>query len=98
MPLEIRLDNGSRMRRESHVRFCERLQAKFLRSTYHNAVSESFFHTLKTELVHHQTYQTRAEAKPAIFEYIEVFYNRERLHSSNGYWSPVDFELQHKAA
>ena len=63
-----------------------------------NAVSESFFHTLKTELVHHQTYQTRAEAKPAIFEYIEVFYNRERLHSSNGYWSPVDFELQHKAA
>jgi putative transposase len=63
-----------------------------------NAVSESFFHTLKTELIHHQTYQTRAEARHAVFEYIEVFYNRERLHSANGYMSPVDYELQHKAA
>jgi putative transposase len=44
-----------------------------------NAVSESFFHTLKTELVHHQHYKTRAEAKQDIFEYIEVFYNRERI-------------------
>lgn len=63
-----------------------------------NAVSESFFHTLKTELIHHQNYQTREEAKQAVFEYIEVFYNRERLHSANGYLSPVDFELQHMAA
>lgn len=60
--------------------------------------SESFFHTLKTELIHHQTYQTRSDAKQAVFEYIEVFYNRERLHSANGYLSPVDYELQHKAA
>ena len=44
-----------------------------------NAVSESFFHALKTELVHHQRYQTRAEAKQDIFEYIEVFYNRQRI-------------------
>jgi transposase InsO family protein len=63
-----------------------------------NAVSESFFHTLKTELVHHQHYQTRAEAKQDIFEYIEVFYNRERIHSANNYLSPVDFELQLKSA
>ena len=63
-----------------------------------NAVSESFFHTLKTELVHHQHYQTRAEAKQDIFEYIEVFYNRERLHSSNKYLSPIDYELQLKSA
>ncbi len=63
-----------------------------------NAVSESFFHTLKTELIHHQAYQTRDEAKQAVFEYIEVFYNRERLHSANGYLSPLDYELQHKAA
>jgi transposase InsO family protein len=63
-----------------------------------NAVSESFFHTLKTELVHHQLYQTRAEAKQDIFEYIEVFYNRERLHSSNNYLSPIDYELQLKSA
>jgi putative transposase len=63
-----------------------------------NAVAESFFHTLKTELVHHQRYQTRAEAKQDIFEYIEVFYNRERLHSANNYWSPVDYEMQFKSA
>ena len=63
-----------------------------------NAVSESFFHTLKTESVYHQTYQNRDEAKKAIFEYIEVFYSRERLHSANGYLSPVDYELQCKAA
>lgn len=63
-----------------------------------NAVSESFFHSLKTELIHHQTYQNRSKAKQAVFEYIEVFYNRERLHSANGYLSPVDYELLHKAA
>lgn len=63
-----------------------------------NAVSESFFHTLKTERVHHQPYQTRAEAKQDIFEYIEVFYNRERLHSSNNYLSPVDYEMQLQSA
>jgi len=63
-----------------------------------NAVSESFFHTLKTELVHHQHYQTRAEAKQDIFEYIEVFYNRERLHSANNYLSPVNYEMQLKSA
>ena len=63
-----------------------------------NAVSESFFHTLKTELVHHQHYQTRAEAKQDIFEYIEVFYNCERLHPTNNYLSPVDYEMQLKSA
>ena len=46
---------------------------------------ESFFHTLKTELVHHRDYQTRDEARRDIFEYIEVFYNRRRLHSTLGY-------------
>ncbi|NOU13086.1 MAG: IS3 family transposase [Methylococcaceae bacterium] len=61
-------------------------------------MSESFFHSLKTELIHHQTYTTRAEARRAVFEYIEIFYNRERLHFANGYLSPVDYELQHKAA
>ena len=63
-----------------------------------NAVAESFFHTLKTELIHHQRYHTRAEAKQDIFEYIEVFYNRERFHSANNYLSPVDYERQQKAA
>jgi putative transposase len=62
-----------------------------------NSVSESFFHTLKTELTHHCQFRTREEAKQAIFEYIEVFYNRERLHSANDYLSPVDYEIQQKA-
>lgn len=59
---------------------------------YDNAVAESFFHSLKTELTHHMKFETRSQANQAIFEYIEVFYNRQRLHSSNGYVSPVDFE------
>jgi len=57
-----------------------------------NAVAESFFHSLKTELIHHTKFETRSQAQQAIFEYIEVFYNRQRLHSSNDYLSPVDFE------
>jgi transposase InsO family protein len=57
-----------------------------------NAPSESFFATLKTELVHHQQYRTREDAQRSIFEYIEIFYNRERLHSTLNYQSPVEFE------
>ena len=57
-----------------------------------NAVMESFFGTLKKELVHHRKYRTRAEARQDIFEFIEVFYNRERLHSSLGYMSPAAYE------
>jgi transposase InsO family protein len=47
-----------------------------------NAVAESFFHTLKTELIYHERYQTREQARRSIFEYIEVFYNRLRRHSA----------------
>jgi transposase InsO family protein len=57
-----------------------------------NAVAESFFRSLKTELVHHEDFATRDEARLAIFEYIEVFYNRIRRHSSLGYLSPADYE------
>ncbi len=57
-----------------------------------NAVAESFFHTLKTELTHHEDFQTREEAHQAIFEYIEVFYNRQRKHSTNGYLAPFNYE------
>lgn len=57
-----------------------------------NAAMESFWATLKTELVHHERYATREQAKASIFEYIEVFYNRKRLHSSLGYVSPESFE------
>jgi len=59
---------------------------------YDNAVMESFFATLKTECVTRQ-FASRAEARLAIFEYIEVWYNRQRLHSSLDYLSPVEFEL-----
>ena len=63
-----------------------------------NAVAESFFHTLKIELIHHCNFETREEARTAIFEYIEVFYNRQRLHSSNGYEAPLVFEMMQGAA
>jgi len=57
-----------------------------------NAVAESFFSTLKTELVDDEDYRTRSEAKQSIFEYIEVFYNRQRRHSYLGYISPEEYE------
>lgn len=59
---------------------------------YDNAVAESFFHTLKTEHTSFYKYRTREEAMNSIFEYIEVFYNRQRLHSTLGYISPEDYE------
>lgn len=59
---------------------------------YDNAVVESFFSTLKNELVHHRQFQDRAEARRAIFDFIEGFYNRQRLHQALGYRSPEEFE------
>jgi len=63
-----------------------------------NACVESFFGTLKKELVHDRRYLTREEAKQDIFEYIEVFYNRQRRHSTLGYRSPAEFEAMSKVA
>ena len=60
---------------------------------YDNAVRESFWSRLKRELVHRRQFQTRAEAQAALFEWLEVFYNRERFHRALDYQSPVDFEL-----
>jgi putative transposase len=57
-----------------------------------NAVAESFFHTLKTELIYLEVYDTHEEAQTGIFEYIEVFYNRQRCHSANGYLAPLVYE------
>ena len=59
---------------------------------FDNACAESFFSTLKNELVHHVTFHTREEARTAIFEYIEVFYNRQRLHQTLGYLTPAEYE------
>ena len=59
---------------------------------FDNAAMESFFHTLKTEHIYFENYITREQAKRSIFEYVEVFYNRKRLHSTLGYCSPIAFE------
>lgn len=62
---------------------------------FDNAVVESFFHTLKTECVYFERYQNREQAKQSIFEYIEVFYNNQRRHSTLGYLSPTEFERRY---
>jgi len=59
-----------------------------------NAVAESFFHTLKVELVHRNKFRSRDEAKRKIFEYVEMYYNRKRAHSTLGFLSPFEFEKQ----
>jgi putative transposase len=61
---------------------------------YDNAVMESFWSTLKLELIYRTEFQTRRQAQAEIFDYIETFYNRKRIHSALNYLSPVDFELQ----
>ena len=58
-----------------------------------NAPMESFFSSLKTEMVHRTRFQTRREAKAALFEYIEIFYNRQRRHSSIGYRTPAQARM-----
>jgi transposase InsO family protein len=63
-------------------------------NAYDNAVAESFYHSLKVERVHRRRYQSRAEARRCIADYIERFYNSDRLHSSIGYCSPVEFEMK----
>ena len=89
-------DRGVQYAAESYR---DRLAAEGIRASmsrkgncYDNAYVESFFHTLKTELVYRTEFATREEAKKAIFEYIEVWYNRERLHSSLGYKAPAEYE------
>lgn len=61
---------------------------------YDNAAMESFFSTLKTELIHRQQWHSLEEVKLALFDYIETFYNRQRLHSALNYESPIDFEAK----
>jgi transposase InsO family protein len=95
-------DRGSQYASVEHRKLLKRYGIKQSMSRkgncWDNAVSESFFHTLKTECVNHEKYPTREAAKKSIFDYIEVFYNRQRLHSNNGYLSPVEFEKQLKTA
>ena len=94
-------DRGSQYAADSHRKILKTHGIKQSMSRkgdcWDNAVSESFFHTLKTELTHHENFKTRDEAQQSIFEYIEVYYNRKRMHSTNNYSSPVDFEMAQKA-
>lgn len=89
-------DRGSQYASYDHKDLCQQygiVQSMSRKGNcWDNAVAESFFHTLKTELIHHQSFQTKAEANQAIFEYIEVYYNRQRIHSANNNLSPVEFE------
>lgn len=85
-------DRGSEFANQLYAEACE---GKVIRSMsgsgncYDNAMAESFFATLKLEAVHGQVFATRSEARMVIFDYIEVFYNRQRLHSSVAYAAPV---------
>lgn len=89
-------DRGSQYAADSHVKITRQhhiIQSMSRKGDcWDNAVAESFFHTLKIELTHQLKFKTREEAKNAIFEYIEVFYNRIRIHSANDYLSPVEYE------
>jgi putative transposase len=89
-------DRGSQYASDDYQRLLERhgmtVSMSGCGDCYDNAMMESFWATLKCECVHQQRYPTREQARRAIFEYIEVFYNRKRLHSSLGYISPDTFE------
>jgi transposase InsO family protein len=91
-------DRGSQYAAYSYRQLLEKYPVRVSMSRrgncYDNAPMESFFSSLKCEQVHRQRYQTRAEARNDIFSYIETFYNRKRRHSSLGYVSPEEFELQ----
>lgn len=67
-------------------------------TAYDNAAAESFFSTLKRELINRRRFATRTEARSAIFEWIEVFYNRQRRHSTIGNVSPAEFERSYVRA
>jgi transposase InsO family protein len=90
-------DRGSQYASESHRDLLKErgvIQSMSRKGNcWDNSVAESFFHTLKIELTHHLTFKRREEAKQVIFEYIEVFYNRKRIHSANDYLSPAEYEM-----
>jgi transposase InsO family protein len=92
-------DRGSQYASEHYRRRLseERIECSMSRrgNCWDNAPAESFFASLKKELVHHEDYATREEAKASIFEYIEVFYNRVRRHSALGYVAPAEYERTH---
>jgi transposase InsO family protein len=91
-------DRGSQYTSQTYQRVLEHVQITVSMSgkgnCYDNAVTESFFGTVKDECVHRTVFPTREDARRSLFEYLEVFYNRQRRHASLGYLSPVSFEQQ----
>jgi transposase InsO family protein len=95
--LILHSDRGSQYTCDQVQAIAERhgLEQSFGASCYDNAVAESFMHTIKSEHIQFQNFQTRDAVRPSLFDYIEVFYNRQRKHSTLGMKSPVQFEEQH---
>ena len=83
-----------RMKLKTHKMICSMSRKG---ECHDNAVAESFFHTLKEELIHDENYTTRQEARQSIFRYIELYYNRQRLHSYLGYVAPLNYERMQTA-
>jgi putative transposase len=94
--LIMHTDRGSQYGADSYRQFLTQhgVQPSMSRkgNCWDNAVAESFFHTLKTELIYLEDFETHEQAQTAVFEYIEVFYNRQRCHSANGYLAPLVYE------
>jgi putative transposase len=94
--LLMHTDRGSQYGADSyrHLLTQHEIQASMSRkgNCWDNAVAESFFHTLKVELIYTEDFDTHEQAQTAVFEYIEVFYNRQRCHSANGYLAPLAYE------
>ena len=93
----VHSDRGSQYCSDRYIKLleCYNLIGSMSRrgNCWDNAISESFFHTLKVELIHENNYSSRAEAKNSIFEYIEGYYNQKRMHSAIDYKVPNDVEL-----
>jgi transposase InsO family protein len=91
-PFSVLHTGNKRRHAREHIRVAQDASRKG--DCYDNAVAESFFSNLKNELTWHHDFRSRDEARAAIFDYIEVFYNRQRSHQSLDYVSPVRYEEQ----
>jgi transposase InsO family protein len=98
--LIMHTDRGSQYGADRYRQFLTRhgIQPSMSRkgNCWDNAVAESFFRTLKTELIYWEEFKTHEQAQTGVFEYIEVFYNRQRCHSANGYLAPLAYEQAFK--
>ena len=99
-PRLVHSDRGSQYASEDFRKRLKKCEQSMSRKAncWDNAVAESFFGALKSELIHRHTFKTRKEAEMSVFDYIEIFYNRTRLHSTLGYVSPCEFEEKGKKA